>query len=131
VEAVLVAGDDVGEAQRLLVSGGVLQHAEQQEAEAGQTQRAQRRHLVAALGIRLRILRTQNVNVNVVFFTETKLSRNLGSAPSRLPVCCRSSSLRLRTAARCRSSPSRLPLKRPGGPTRRTERPETGSSYVK
>lgn len=54
----LVGRDDVGKPQRLLVSGGVLQHAEQQEGEAGQTQGAQSRHLVAALGILLRVLRT-------------------------------------------------------------------------
>lgn len=58
VEAVLVRRDDVGEAQRLLVSGGVLQHAEQQEGEAGQAQGAQCCHLVAALGILLRVLQT-------------------------------------------------------------------------
>lgn len=54
----LVRRDDVCEPQRLLVSGGVLQNAEQQEVEAGETQGAQCGHLVAALSILLGVLRT-------------------------------------------------------------------------
>lgn len=52
----LVRRDDVSESERLLVSGGVLQHTEQQKAEPRQTKRAQHRHLVAAFGILVRVL---------------------------------------------------------------------------
>lgn len=56
VETMLVRRDDVSESERLLVSGGVLQHTEQQEAEPRQTKRAQHHHLATALRILLRLL---------------------------------------------------------------------------
>lgn len=61
VEPMLVRRDDVNESERLLVSGGVLQHTEQQEAEPRQTKRAQHRHLVAALRILLRVLERSEI----------------------------------------------------------------------
>lgn len=64
VEAVLVGWDDVRQSQRLLVSGGALQYAEEQEGEARQTQRTQRCHLVASLRVFLQLLQT-----NVIFTT--------------------------------------------------------------
>lgn len=64
VETMLVRRDDVSESERLLVSGGVLQHTEQQEAEPRQTKRAQHRHLVAALRILLRVLERSQIKDN-------------------------------------------------------------------
>lgn len=56
VETMLVRRDDVSKSECLLVSGGILQHTEQQKAEPRQTKRAQHCHLVAALRILLRVL---------------------------------------------------------------------------
>lgn len=66
VKAVLIRRDNVSEPERLLVSRGVLQHAEQQEDEPGQTEGAQHRHLVAAFGILLRVLDNVQIKNNHV-----------------------------------------------------------------
>lgn len=64
VETMLVRRDDVSQSERLLVSGGVLQHTEQQETEPRQAKRAQQRHLVAALRILLRVLERSQIKDN-------------------------------------------------------------------
>lgn len=66
VEAVLIRGDDVSEAERLLVSGGVLQHTEQQEDESGQTKGAQHRHLMAAFRILFRVLEKLQIKNKII-----------------------------------------------------------------
>ena len=111
------------------MSGGALQHAEQQEAETRKTQRTQHHHLVTALRVLLWILKTHNHNkLEGLFKNYLKLRVSLWSFLNEqfidpickpLPVCCQPSILHRQTAAHCRFFLSRLQSERPGDRTRR------------